>query len=65
MAGPAMAVPVLTLQNKTLCGHAQKCEHSSETSVVCSPVPPGPAILIHLELAMQRHEGATRAHPDN
>ena len=26
---------------------------------------PGPAILVHLELAVQKHEGATRAHPDS
>ena len=25
----------------------------------------GPAILVHLELAVQKHKGATRAHPDS
>ena len=26
---------------------------------------PVPVILVHLELAVQKHEGATKAHPDS
>ena len=63
MAGPAMAVPVLTLHKKSI---AWACSYESASARV-RPVqsvvsfPPGPAILVHLELAVQ----STRAHPDN
>ena len=61
-AGPAMAIPVPTLQKYLLHGHAQKLKHLSETSAVRSLVPSNPRTSGN---CTAKHECATRAHPDN